>query len=419
MSIYLESGRLIGNRYTLTRPIASGGMGDVWEATDTVLDRDVAVKILRTGDGPADEGFAERFRDEAKHAAALTHPNVAAVYDYGEEDDGTAYLVMERVPGAPLTEVIRDSGGVGPEQVRWIVGQAALALAAAHDSGLVHRDVKPGNIIVTPEGTAKLTDFGIARAGEGNGHTLTGEVLGTPDYISPEQALGEPATNASDIYSLGVVAHEMLSGTKPFDGGSPVATALAHVNDAPPALPASVPADLRGVIEACLAKTPAERPTDAREVAVALGMPADPVAPVVAVAAATTRLSTVEPVTPRWQTRVEARGLDSEGWDDRRRRLWLLAPVAVVVVALLALGLGQLFNSEASGGATPPAATSVTPTETPTTARTSTTSAVPTATASAPAPEPAPPPAPAQPAPGDNGKGKGKPDNPGKGKGNK
>jgi serine/threonine-protein kinase len=409
VSVHLEAGRVVGKRYALTRPIASGGMGDVWEATDAVLGRDVAVKILRTGGGPSDEGFTERFRDEAKHAAALTHPNVAAVYDYGEEEDGTAYLVMERVPGVPLTEVIRRSEGVDPVQVRWILGQAALALAAAHDSGLVHRDVKPGNIIVTPEGTAKLTDFGIARAGEGNGHTLTGEVLGTPDYISPEQALGEPATNASDLYALGIVAHEMLSGSKPFDMGTPVATALAHVNDTPPPLPDSVPADLRSVVEACLAKSPKDRPSDAREVALALGMPADPVAPVVAVAAATTRLSTVMPTTPRWQTRAQTLAHADDTRSRRPRPMWLIAPLAALLVIAGAVGLGSLFGDNARPPTTPPAASvASTPTATASTA----TTPAPTASTAA-----APPQAPAKPAPA--GKGKGKPADPGKGKGNK
>lgn len=413
MSLHLEAGRTVGNRYSLTRPIASGGMGDVWEATDTVLARDVAVKILRTGGGPADEGFTERFRDEAKHAAALSHPNVAAVHDYGEEADGTAYLVMERVPGVPLTEVIRGSEGVNPEQVRWILGQAALALAAAHDIGLVHRDVKPGNIIVTPEGMAKLTDFGIARAGEGKGHTLTGEVLGTPDYISPEQALGEPATPASDIYSLGVVGHEMLSGSKPFDMGTPVATALAHVNDTPPTLPESVPPDLRMVIAACLSKSPEDRPADAREVAIALGMPADPVTPVVAVAAATTRLTVVTPTTPRWQTRAETLAAAGGRAPVDRRRLWLIAPVAAVAILLL-VALGQAFGDD-GGDPSPavPAATS-TPSATSASPTPTTTAAPSTSTAVAPAPAPAKP-APANP----DEKGKGKPDDPGKGKGNK
>ncbi|HEU5143847.1 MAG TPA: serine/threonine-protein kinase [Dermatophilaceae bacterium] len=410
MSLFLEQGRVIGGRYILTHPIASGGMGDVWEATDAVLDRGVAVKILRTAGGPEDEGFTERFRDEAKHAASLTHPNVAAVYDYGEED-GTAYLVMERVPGVPLSDLIRAGAPLALEQVRWILSQAALALAAAHDIGLVHRDVKPGNIIVTPEGTAKLTDFGIARAGEGKGHTLTGEVLGTPDYISPEQALGEPATNASDIYSLGVVAHEMLSGAKPFDMGAPVATALAHVNDAPPPLPDSVPADLREVVDACLSKAPQDRPADARRVAAALGVPVDPVTPVVAVAAATTtRMPVVTPATPRWETRADAR-TQAPTDDSVRRRVWILAPIAALVIAA-AFGIGKLVSSDPSQASSPPPASVSTSGSSVT--MTPSTTAPPTSTTNTPAATKAP--ANQAPAPA---KEKGKPADPGKGKGQK
>ena len=406
MSTAIEPGRVLGYRYTLTARIASGGMGDVWEATDGILDREVAVKILRTAGGPADEGFTERFRDEAKHAAGLTHPNVAAVHDYGEEDDGTAYLVMERVPGEPLSEIIRMSGPLPPEQVRWIIGQAALALAAAHDAGGVHRDVKPGNIIVTPDGTAKLTDFGIARAGEGNGHTLTGEVLGTPDYISPEQALGEPATPLSDIYSLGVVAQEMLTGTKPFDMGTPVATALAHVNDAPPPLPEAVPADLRAIIEACMSKTPDDRPADAREVASALGMAVESPAPTVAVVGATTRIPTVGAETPRWRTRAEVAAATGHTGGPPRR-IWLLALLAVLVV-VAAFGIGRLFGSDSSQAHQTGPTTAVT-----TTPSTTTTSATPTTTTTAAQTDAAPAPAPVQ------QKTKGKPADPGKGKGHK
>ncbi len=404
MSLHLDSGRVIGNRYTLTQPIASGGMGDVWEATDGVLGREVAVKVLRTGVRSTDESFTRRFRDEARHAAALTHPNVAAVYDYGEEADGTAYLVMERVPGEPLTELIRE-GRVGPDQARWILGQASLALAAAHATGLVHRDVKPGNIIVTPSGAAKLTDFGLARAGEGNGHTLTGEVLGTPDYISPEQALGEPATPASDLYSLGIVAHEMLSGARPFDMGTPVATALAHVNDVPPPLPDTVPEDLRAVVAACLSKDPAHRPGSALEVARSLGMPTDPVAPIVG-AAATVRLATVTPRTPRWNTRSDVRaGRVGQvgGW---RHRGWLLALAGILLASALVAAVVLL------SGATTPASTHPSPgrTSEPTTSAAPSTRPPTTAARSA-----AVAPVPAAPAPQHPGKGKRA--DPGKGRG--
>ena len=271
----LGPGAVLGGRYTLTERIAAGGMGDVWAATDRVLGRTVAVKVMRSL--TTDEGsFAARFRDEARHTAGLSHPNIAAVYDYGE-DDGTAYLVMELVPGRPLSALIAQ-GPMEPERVRAILGQCALALAAAHEAGVVHRDVKPANVLVTPEGKAKLTDFGIARAVDAAGHTRTGEVMGTPQYLAPEQAMGRAVTGATDLYSLGIVGHEMLTGRRPFEAGSAVATALAQINDPPPPLPPQVTDPLRAAIEACLAKDPAQRPSSAASLAALLGMPVSGVA---------------------------------------------------------------------------------------------------------------------------------------------
>ena len=265
-----ERGVTLGNRYVLTDRIAAGGMGDVWRASYSVLGRDVAVKVMRAN-AAEDATFAARFRDEARHSAGMSHQNIATVYDYGE-DDGTAYLVMELVEGEPLSALIA-RGPMAPPEVRRIVGQAALALAAAHSAGVVHRDVKPANILVTPDGRVKLTDFGIARAVDSASHTRTGEVLGTPQYLSPEQALGRQATGASDLYALGIITQEMLTGRKPFDQGSAVATALAQVNDPPPPLPDDVPGDLRRIVNQSLAKDPAERPTSAAAVAAVLGMP--------------------------------------------------------------------------------------------------------------------------------------------------
>jgi serine/threonine-protein kinase len=411
----LTTGATLGGRYTLGTAIASGGMGDVWEATDEVLQRLVAVKVMRP-QGPEDDAFLERFRDEARGSASLHHPNIASVFDYGEEH-GTAYLVMELVPGRTLGDIIRDSdGGMPAGEVRSLLGQAALALSAAHEAGVVHRDVKPANIIVTPEGQAKLTDFGIARVGDGSGHTLTGEVLGTPDYISPEQALGEPATAASDIYSLGVVAHEMITGRKPFDMGTPVATAIAQVNDAPPELPSTVPLDLREVVDACLAKAASDRPADARTVAEAAGVHPGSLPGVTppAVAADTTaivpaadatralpvaRAATTGRAAPPaaglgsaaegLASRADRHGLTgspAEGPAERpaaRGRAWLAVP-AVALVAWGAFALGSVMSGpDASPAArpTPPAATApatapaATPTASPSASRTTTTAA--------------------------------------------
>ena len=358
-----RAGQVLGARYSLVSPIASGGMGEVWAATDDILGRDVAVKLIRAS---SDDGYRDRFRDEARHSAALHHPNIAAVFDYGDNHEAP-YLVMELVPGQPLSALIETTGGDGlePDVVRSIAGQAALALAAAHESGVVHRDVKPANIIVTPDGQAKLTDFGIARPANGKGHTLTGEVLGTPEYLSPEQALGETATEASDLYALGVIAHEMLTGSKPFDAGTPVATAVAQVSEEPPPLPPTVPDDLRSVVEACLAKSPEERPADARALADALleplgGMPLSSLPAPASSQPSPTRALTVLPapapaVDPApSMRRAELRKRAQRHTAQRRRRS--VAWLAVPLVALLiwgAFALGSVLGTEEPTTATP------------------------------------------------------------------
>jgi eukaryotic-like serine/threonine-protein kinase len=263
-------GDLLGGRYRLDRRVASGGMADVWAAEDDVLQRRVAVKVMRP-DPDHEELFALRFRDEALHSAALIHTNIATLFDYGE-DDGVAFLVMELVDGAPLSAIIKERRRIDADQVRSIIGQCALALGVAHEARVVHRDVKPANILVREDGLVKLTDFGIARAVDASGHTRAGDLLGTPSYLSPEQALGRPATGASDLYALGIVGHEMLSGAKPFDKPTPIATAMSHLHEPPPPLPDDVPEDLAGVIEDLLEKDPRNRPENARAVAVRLGL---------------------------------------------------------------------------------------------------------------------------------------------------
>ncbi len=262
-------------RYRLDSRIATGGMGVVWRATDTVLDREVAVKVLKP-EYADDPTFRSRFEAEARHAAALHHHNVASVFDFGElePDDGSGsprpYLVMELVPGKPLSELLRDDEPMPPETAADLGAQAADALAAAHALGIVHRDVKPANLLVTPSGRVKITDFGIARAADGAALTQTGQVIGTPAYISPEQAEGTPATQASDIYSLGVVLYECLAGARPFGGDTPISTALAHLRAEPPPLPDQVPAHLREVVATALAKDPAQRFSSMADFAAAL-----------------------------------------------------------------------------------------------------------------------------------------------------
>jgi eukaryotic-like serine/threonine-protein kinase len=261
----LHDGFVLSGRYMLSKRLASGGMGQVWEAVDDLLDRPVAVKIMHphTTD---DEALVERFRDEAQYSAKLRSSHIVGVYDYGE-DDGLAYLVMELVPGSTVAQLIRAGGALQPLFTASVLSQVAQGLAVAHEGGIIHRDVKPSNILVTPEGEAKLSDFGIAHAVEGASRTLTGEVLGTPQYLSPEQARGEEASAASDLYSLGIVGHEMLTGTKPFDRPTPVATALAHLTDPAPPLTNSVPVGLAALVMACLAKDPGDRPASAQELA--------------------------------------------------------------------------------------------------------------------------------------------------------
>jgi eukaryotic-like serine/threonine-protein kinase len=270
----VDAGTVLGNRYQLTVPIASGGMGEVWEAHDELLGRTVAVKVLRS-ELASDAGFLARFRTEARNSARLAHPAIAATYDYGESD-GSAWLVMELVPGEPLSDLLATQHSVEPRRAMAIIASAASGLAAAHEAGIVHRDVKPGNLLVTPTGGVKVTDFGIARAAAEAPLTATGQVMGTAAYLSPEQATGRrDLTPAVDVYALGVVAHEMLAGQRPFTGDSQVAIALAQVNDPPPPLPSSVPAGARALVDACLAKDPHARPRDASVVAQVASLVAD------------------------------------------------------------------------------------------------------------------------------------------------
>ncbi|BAL91474.1 putative serine/threonine protein kinase [Actinoplanes missouriensis 431] len=252
-----QPGELLGGRYRLDDRIAAGGMGDVWRATDTVLDRPVAVKTLLAGYA-GDESFRSRFHHEARAMAALRHAGVVPVYDFGDTGDG-AYLVMARVDGQPLDRRIAERGALSPAETMSIVAQAARALAAAHDTGIVHRDVKPGNLIIEPDGTVVLVDFGVARSAQSV--TLTGarEVVGTALYIAPEQVSKQATGPAADVYALGVVAYHCLAGHPPFLGDNPLAVALQHVTDEPPPLPAGVPAPVRDLIATALAKDPAAR----------------------------------------------------------------------------------------------------------------------------------------------------------------
>jgi len=247
----------LGDRYQLQERIAVGGMGEVWRATDTLLGRAVAVKVLKP-EYAADPHFLERFRNEARHTASLSHPGIANVFDYGEVA-GKAYLVMELVNGEPLSMVLARDGRLTPASTLDIVGQVALALQAAHEGGVIHRDVKPGNILIRPDGVVKVTDFGIARVVDAAPVTQTGMVVGTAAYLSPEQASGRATTAASDIYSLGVVAYECLSGERPFRADSAVGVAMAHATATPPALPKDVPSLVSDFVMRAMEKDPVRR----------------------------------------------------------------------------------------------------------------------------------------------------------------
>ncbi|WP_269928585.1 protein kinase domain-containing protein [Kocuria massiliensis] len=260
-----SSSTTLGGRYGLTERIAVGGMGEVWKAKDKVLGRIVAVKILKE-EYTGDPGFLERFRAEARHTALLNHPGVANVFDYGEEE-GSAYLVMELVPGEPLSNIIEREKTLPADRTLNIIAQTARALAAAHAQGLVHRDVKPGNIMITPDNRVKVTDFGIARLADQVPLTATGQVMGTAQYLAPEQATGQTATASSDLYSLGIIGYECLAGKRPFTGESQIAIALAQVNDPPAPLPKSVPVPAQAMIMCLLSKDPAQRPANATTLA--------------------------------------------------------------------------------------------------------------------------------------------------------
>ncbi|WP_424448300.1 serine/threonine-protein kinase [Microbacterium arborescens] len=254
-----------GGRYELDSRIAIGGMGEVWEATDHVIGRTVAIKILKD-EYMGDPGFLERFRAEARHAALVNHEGIASVFDYGEEN-GSAFLVMELVPGEALSTILEREGALSSDKTLDIVAQTASALQAAHAAGLVHRDIKPGNLLITPDGRVKITDFGIARIADQVPLTATGQVMGTVQYLSPEQASGHAASPATDIYSLGIVAYESVAGKRPFTGESQVAIAMAQINEQPPPLPATVADPVQKLILAMIAKKPDDRPASASAVA--------------------------------------------------------------------------------------------------------------------------------------------------------
>jgi len=260
------AGMMLGGRYVLLEQLAVGGMGEVWAARDKKLHRMVALKVLRP-EYTGHQEFLRRLRTEARNSAALAHPNIAQMYDYGEED-GTGYLVMELVKGEPLSDLLERERKVPTKLLVPILAQTARGLHHAHQNSVVHRDVKPGNILlegspIDPYPTVKITDFGVSLAANQAPMTATGMVMGTAQYLSPEQAIGKPATARSDIYALGIVAYEAVAGHRPFTGKSPVDIAVAHVNSPVPPLPPETDPALAALIMRMLSKEPSTRPGDA------------------------------------------------------------------------------------------------------------------------------------------------------------
>ncbi|MDL5154785.1 protein kinase domain-containing protein [Actinomycetospora termitidis] len=383
------TGTLLADRYRIGRRIAIGGMGEVWEAQDTRLDRTVAVKILKA-ELSGDPEFLHRFRTEARTAASLNNPGVTAVHDYGETTtdwttaSGTiqvpvAYLVMELVRGEPLAQILSVHGRLGVDYTLDILEQSGYALDAAHERGLVHRDVKPGNILVTPANQVKITDFGIAKAIDAAPVTRSGMVMGTAHYIAPEQAGGGDAGPASDVYSLGVVGYECLAGRRPYLSENAVTVAMMHIRDPLPPLPPDVPPVVRQLIELTLTKDPRGRYANGGEFAraVAAVRRGEPVPRPGAATAATEAVNPATRVAPAttYDGPSSPPPRRNERWDDggrrepARRGPW--GTIAAVVGVLAVLGiLGYVLVSNTDTSAPPPVAT---PTSTTTTAAPTTT----------------------------------------------
>lgn len=262
-----RQGAAVAGRYRLLEQVGAGGMGEVWRASDELLGRIVAIKVVLPA-LHADPDFVRRFLAEARAMASVHHPGVVAIHDFGEAQ-GAAYIVMEYVAGEPLSLVLQRVGRLSPASAMDLVSQTAQALQAVHNRGVVHRDIKPSNLMIRPDRSVALADFGIAVGSDRANLTQPGQILGTPSYLAPEQVLGKSASALSDVYALGVVAYECLSGRRPFVAEEPLAVALQRVHYAPPQLPPDVPPHVAGVVMRALATDPAQRWPTAAEFALA------------------------------------------------------------------------------------------------------------------------------------------------------
>jgi serine/threonine-protein kinase len=351
-----EDLRVLGNRYEIHRRLARGGMAQVYLARDRMLDRPVAVKEL-VPEFATDPSFVERFRREAQAAANLAHPNIVGVYDWGTQD-GTYFIVMEYIDGPSLSQVIRRDGPLHPHRSAELTAEVAAALGFAHSRGVVHRDVKPGNVLLTGSGQAKVTDFGIARALSAPDDDLTqaGSVMGTATYFSPEQAQGLPVDPRSDLYSLGVVFYEMVTGRTPFTGDTPLAIAYKHVQDPPPpptTIIPDLPPGVEAIIMKLLRKRPEERYTSAEDLRADLrrylqGEPTNAereLGAVVGAAAAGMAATTMQPAT-QVEPAADSQAVPAEE-HPKSRTGWFLAGL-VVLLAALAGGLFWFANDISS-----------------------------------------------------------------------